>query len=346
MININEVRITHELLMDISRLDVMKGMWSNIKEKKESLLPNMKAQTRIASNAASNRIEGGELRDWEVEKAISGITLPNFKAQDVEDARGFVRAISLISDDYELLPFTEETIKRLHREMFKSDEYRKTDKPIQNILFDKGEPLIENAAATEAPRLMRALVDESDTLFSTKSYHPLIITGIFIFHLLNINPFEYGNGRIARLMTTYLLLRNGYSFIEYYPLEVIIEETRKNYLSALKRSQSTKDYGPFLSYFMKSLAKQTIRLESKLNRDDYISIRAGEDDSLSPLESDILEVVRGAKAMYTAELLSSLDYKDPTIKKALRELVKKNKLKQLGVGRGTYYKLGTENEKE
>lgn len=339
MININEVRITHDLLMDISRIDIMKGRWPEIKEKKESLLSNMRAQCRIASNAASNRIEGSELRDWEVEKVISGITLPGFKAKDISDARGFVRAISLISDDYELLPFSEATIKRFHREMFNTDEYRETDKPVQNILFDKGEPMIENAAALEAPRLMRALVDESDILFESKNYHPLIITGIFIFHLLTINPFEYGNGRISRLMITYLLLKHGYGFIEYYPLEVIIEESRKNYLSALKRSQSTKDYGPFLSYFIKTLAKETIRLEAKLNRDDY-SDPASDEDSLSPLERDILEVVRGAKAMYTAELLAALDYKDPTIKKALRELVKKNKLKQLGVGRGTYYQLG------
>ena len=339
MININEVRITHENLMDISILDTFKGRWPEIKERKEGILSLMKAQARVASNAASNRIEGGELRDWEVEKAISGITLSSFRKNDVDDARGFMRAIALISDDYELLPFSEGTIKRFHKTMFSSDEYRRTQRPIQYLLFDKGEPVIENASPEEAPRLMRALVDETDTLFESKNYHPLLITGVFIFHLLTINPFEYGNGRISRLMITYLLLKNGYGFIEYYPLETIMEETRKNYLSALKRSQSSKDYTPWLTYFLKTIAKLAVRLEAKLSREDSYYTPEKSEDALSPLERDILEVVRGSKALYTAELLSSLEYKAPTVKKALRDLVKKDKLRQLGVGRGTYYEL-------
>ncbi len=339
MININEVRITHENLMDISMLDTLKGRWPELKEKKGGQLSLMKAQTMIASNAASNRIEGGELRDWEVEKAISGITMASFRKQDVDDVRGFARAMSMISDDYELLPFSEGTIKRFHKVMFGGDEYRKTQKPIQYLLFDKGEPVIENASPDEAPRLMRALVDETDTLFESKNYHPLIITGVFILHLLTINPFEYGNGRISRLMITYLLLKSGYSYIEYYPLESIIEETRNNYLSALKRSQSSKDYNPWISYFLKTLAKLALRLEAKLERDDAFYQAQRSDDQLSPIERDILEVVRGSKALYTAELLSSLEYKAPTVKKALRELVRKEKLRQLGIGRGTYYEL-------
>ena len=159
-------------------------------------------------------------------------------------------------------------------------------------------------------------------------------------HFLTINPFEDGNGRLSRLISSMLMQKAGYSFISYYSFESVIEESRKTYLYALKRTQQTleaeSDYSPWLNYFMKTLIKTCTRLEPKLMKQN----EKEKSSDLSPIEADIIELVRKHGKIYTAIILESLDrYKAPTIKKALANLVLKGEIEQMGKGRGTYYKI-------
>ena len=85
---------------------------------------------------------------------------------------------------------------------------------------------------------------------------------------MTINPFEEGNGRLSRLLSSLLLQKTGYSFISYYSFESIIEESRKTYLYSLKRTQQSfseeVDYSSWINYFIKTMLKVCTKLEAKI----------------------------------------------------------------------------------
>ncbi len=339
MININNITITEELLNSICKIELFRGAWSFMTKDKDSLMTILRAQAKIASTGSSSRIEGSLLKDYEVEKVLAGVSSPSFRQRDVREARGYARALSLINDDYEVMQLSEQEIKNLHSILISDktrDEYRKTAKPEQNILSD--EPTIENASALDAPAMLDELIARTNTQIKSEMYHPLLIAAVFMENFLSINPFGEGNGRMARLLSMLILLKKGYYFISYYPFETIFEETRKSYLTALKKSQSQNDSDSWLSYFVKVFEKVSLRLSSRIMRDNSTS----EEDryiNLSPIERDILKCILDRDSIYTTELIALLpNYKVPTLKKALKSLVEKKELAMLGVGRGTYYK--------
>lgn len=161
-------------------------------------------------------------------------------------------------------------------------EYKKLENSVAAFDEDGNEIGIVFRTSTpfETPMLMQQLVDETNKLFDSRLYPPLIIIALFIVHFLAIHPFQDGNGRLSRLLTTYLLLKNGYSYVPYYSLEKIIEESKSSYYRALRKTQLTfssdiYDYAPWLDYFSLILRKQTENLDKKI-------AAYKEDNSLSP----------------------------------------------------------------
>lgn len=105
---------------------------------------------------------------------------------------------------------------------------------------------------------MEALVAWTRNAIAEGELHPLIIIGVFVVVFLAIHPFQDGNGRLSRILTTLLLLRAGYEYVPYASLENIIEKTKDDYYRALRGTQGTlrtdnSDWQPWIDYFLGAL---------------------------------------------------------------------------------------------
>lgn len=340
MLKIDKINITQELLIDISNIETFKGKFSNLGED-SYFLELLKAQARITGTAASIRIEGSLLKDYEVERVLSGISSTTFRGKDVTEALGYAAALDYVNEQFEILELTETNLKKLHSMIVEKhdSDYRKSVKPKQNIQSD--EPDVLNANVSDIPKLTIELLGKTDALLKSRSHHPILVIALFIMHFLTINPFEEGNGRLSRLLSSLLLQKSGYSFISYYSFESIIEESRKTYLYALKRSQQSYsgdvDYSSWLNYFVKTLLKVCTKLDQRIERERSKDVKTIE---LSPIENDIAGAIKEKGIIYTSQLIDTLEqYKAPTIKKALSEMVKMDIIELLGKGRGSYYRM-------
>ncbi|MFM8186111.1 MAG: Fic family protein, partial [Alphaproteobacteria bacterium] len=129
--------------------------------------------------------------------------------------------------------------------------------------------VFKTATPFETPRKMADLMDWVNKSLEQKTSHPLIITGIFIVVFLAIHPFQDGNGRLSRILTNLLLLKFGYSYIQYSSLESVIEHNKDLYYKHLRNCQITLEskkpkFENWILFFLKSLKKQKDALEKKI----------------------------------------------------------------------------------
>ena len=245
---------THENISNLAKIDFFQGKWSILKENEKISLGNLKNKALIEGTSSSLRIEGGALKDYEVERILAGLSFTVFSEKDIAEARGYARCRTWIEEDIEEIKFNEEFIKKLSLLVSGSNEYRKGGKsPQQNILTD--EPIIENAPSKKINVLLNELIEETQSLLRDESMHKIFVSGLFLEKFLSINPFVSGNGRVSRLISYYFLLNGNYSFISYSAFETIMEESRKNYMISLRKAQETNDPNPFISYYLKTLLK-------------------------------------------------------------------------------------------
>jgi Fic family protein len=162
------------------------------------------------------------------------------------------------------------------------------------------------------------------------------VTAIFVVEFLAIHPFQDGNGRLSRVLTTYLLLSAGYAYVPYSSLESIIEHSKEGYYLALRQTQGTlendtPDWQPWISFFLKALSKQKQRLETKLER-EYLLL-----GQLPRLSVSILELVKSRGQMTIGDIVTITGANRNTIKKHLENLVLRKQLQKNGIGKGTFY---------
>jgi Fic family protein len=168
------------------------------------------------------------------------------------------------------------------------------------------------------------------------SLHPLLVIAVFIVAFLEIHPFQDGNGRLSRILTTLLLLRACYTYVPYSSLESVIEKTKEQYYLALRQTQGTirsemPNWQPWIGYFLNALRSQKQRLETKIAR-EHLMI-----DTLPELSLRILELAREHGKVTNAQIVTTTGANRNTIKKHLQALVLGNYLSQHGRGKGTWY---------
>jgi Fic family protein len=223
----------------------------------------------------------------------------------------------------------------------KDDRHRGEYKNHVEVFGTDGESLgivFETATPFETPAQMQALVDWTRQSLSEDELHPLIVIGVFVVVFLAIHPFQDGNGRLSRVLTTLLLLRAGYASVPYASLESVIERTKDSYYRALRRTQGTlragePDWQPWLEYFLGALQTQKRTLEEKIKRERIIL------DALPPLSAQILEIAREHGRVTVADAAKITGTSRHTIKDHLRALTKSGHLQLRGAGRGAWYGL-------
>ena len=347
MWDLSKITITSEMLSLIGEIDEFKGTWQLLGILAPDRLQSLRKVATIESIGSSTRIEGSKLSDREVEKLLSNINIGSFVSRDEQEVAGYAFVCEEVFQGFESIPLSENIIKQLHgwllqystKDQRHKGEYKKLSNNVE--AFDESGKSIgivfETASPFDTPAKMQELVLWARENLETKALHPLLVIGIFVVTFLAIHPFQDGNGRLSRILTTLLLLKTGYLYAPYSSLESIIERSKESYYLALRRTQASlrtePDFSAWLIFFLRSLQKQKTHLEQKVSREKELGLHMPE------LTSKIVSLIHEHGRMSISDIEKMTGENRNSIKKHLAKLVEKGTILQLGKGRATWYVL-------
>lgn len=337
-----------ELVRLIGELDHFRGTWRKMQEIRAERLMQLRQITTIESTASSTRIEGVELTDADVARVLEGIRSDSFRARDEEEVKGYAELVALIYESHAEMPLTENHIKQLHRILLghsgKDERHRGEYKKLPNDVVRKRGEVIEEvvfktATPFDTPRLMAQLIEATNAAFEDHSLHALVVAGRFVVDFLAIHPFQDGNGRLARALTTLLLLRTGYDYVPYTSLERVIEDNKPQYYLALRESQlamrdNPADYGSWLFFFLRALKAQQESLASKLQMEKAML-------ELSGVQQQIADLIAARVRMTGPEIARELRLTERAARYHLDVLRSRGIVAAHGKKRGAYYTMST-----
>ncbi|MDP1984402.1 MAG: Fic family protein [Sulfuritalea sp.] len=346
MIRSNAVQISPEILNLIAGIDEFKGAWRALGSLAPDRLSALLRVATIESIGSSTRIEGSRLSDREVERLLSNLQIKSFATRDEQEVAGYAGVMELVFSSWPDIALTENHIKQLHRDLLtyseKDARHRGNYKTATNsvVAFDAdGKQLgvvFETATPFDTPRLMTELVAWFNDERAAARLHPLLLIGIWVVVFLEIHPFQDGNGRLSRVLTTLLLLRAGYAYVPYSSLESVIEQSKEAYYLALRQTQGTirsksPNWQPWLVFFLRALAEQVRRLNRKVEREKIVLA------ALPELSLQIVEFAREHGRVTMGDAIRLTGGNRNTLKQHFRALVNRGQLTQHGAGRGVWY---------
>jgi Fic family protein len=345
MKSLDTIRLTSALVKAIGEIDEFKGRWGMLGNLAPERLQGLKRAATIESVGSSTRIEGVRLTDDEIEKLLVGVRIQSFETRDEQEVAGYADLMELIFSSYAEIALTENHVNQLHGILLKhssKDErhrghYKKTPNHVEAFDPD-GKSLgvvFKTATPFDTPRLMSSLVSDVNQALTADQHHPLLVIGNFVVRFLAIHPYQDGNGRLSRALTTLLLLRAGYEYVPYSSLERVIEDTKEEYYIALRRAQSTIDTDEsrlidWLEYFARCLVRQKDALHRKIERERLIP-------PMARLSEELLAIARDHGRLTVREAEAMTGANRNTIKDHIKKLVKARRLVRRGRGRGTWY---------
>jgi Fic family protein len=344
---------SHEALRLIAEIDEFKGRWEALQTLSPERLRALRHVATIESIGSSTRIEGVKLTDRQIETLLSNLQRHAFKSRDEQEVAGYAEAMDLLFHSWEQLTLTENHLKQLHAVLLKfstKDEYHRGQyKRTSNhvVAYDQNGKeigiIFETTPPFQTPLEMQQLVEWTNQAFAENLLHPLLIIAVFVVRFLAIHPFQDGNGRLSRILTTLLLLRCGYAYVPYASLEGVIEENKDLYYAALRKTQGTlkqakPNWNAWILFFLRCLKKQKDNLAAKLQRERILA------RALPPLSLTILKLLREHERLTISELERLTEANRNTLKLRLRELVRGQQISKHGQGRATWYRLKGEEK--
>lgn len=294
---------------------------------------------KIQSTEASNAIEGIVTTSTRIKQLVAEKTTP--KNRDEQEIAGYRDVLSIIHENFDAIPISRNYILQLHKVLYShiNNPLAGKTKNVQNYIsatYPDGhtEVLFTPLAPYETPEALDAICDEYDRVIGNMELEPLIAIPVFIHDFLCIHPFNDGNGRMSRLLTTLLLYRSGFSVGKYISLEAKIADNKDLYYEALRASQNgwldgNEDPVPFIKYLL-----GTILAAYK----DF-----GERFSLVEDKKPALETVRLATqnkiGRFTKQDIRDLcpSLSISSIEGSLRKLVELGEIRREGIGKSTVY---------
>lgn len=340
------VNIPDTMWSTIAEIDELKGSWLAGAQLSPQILGRLKQSVLITSTGASTRIEGARLADEDVEKLMRGISMQKFTERDKAEVKGYYELLQNVFRAWKYISFNESAIKYFHKELLKyvekdkthKGEYKKRENKVHMV--DKaGESigiLFNTTPAYLTPKEMQELVEWTQENLKVKKHHPLLVIGTFLVALLNIHPFQDGNGRLSRVLTNLLLLRSGYLYMPYISHEKLIEDNKPEYYVALRKSQKTlntkhENIIPWLDFFLTIFLKQSqmaIELLSRENIEKLLSIK----------QLAVLRYVRKVGEASPGEIAKKAKVARPTVNQAVNVLSRLKLVERIGAGRATRYR--------
>lgn len=338
--------IPSEIWLKINQIESLNGQWISGAKLDPQILGRLKRSVLITSTGASTRIEGAKLSDEDIEKMMRGLSVQKFADKDVQEVKGYYELLNNIFNSWKHIKFNESTIKHFHQELLKyvekdqkhRGEYKKQENKV-HMLNKTGESvgvLFDTVPAYLTPKEMQELAEWTIGALENKTYHPLLTIGNFLVEFLNIHPFIDGNGRISRVLTNLLLLKNGYEYMPYVSHEKLVEDNKPEYYIALRRSQKTikkenEDITPWLNFFLDIFLEQSKQAVELLSKENVEKL-------LSPKQLAVWKYLITVPEATPAEISKHAKVARPTINQALNKLLRLKKVERIGLGRTTRYK--------
>lgn len=330
------------LLQELNQLDRFDASWQAIERREQKTLKELKSMATVRSIGASTRIEGSHLSDKEVEILIENLDITKLSERDQQEVAGYYETLNLIGESYRDINIAESSIKHLHNSLMRfseKDGYHKGNYKINSNRVERTEidgtktPIFETTAPGWATQdAMAALIDWYNKDSST---HPLIKAAIFVYEFLSIHPFQDGNGRLSRLLATFLLLKSGYAWIEYVSFEHEIEHRKKEYYKKLmdaQRNRPGEDVTDWVNFFLDCLKNIQQQLLEKLKQKE-------QREAAGIREQGIYALVENNPGISSGEIAAKLKIPNSTVKRILSDLVAMRNLIVHGAGRGTRYSI-------
>lgn len=346
-----DFQTNQKILNLISQIDLYKGKWNSIEKQENIYLKELRKITTIESIGSSTRIEGATLTDKEIKELLNDIKITKLKTRDEQEVIGYYDTLEIIYENYDNIRLSENYIKQLHQNLLRHSDkdtrhrgqYKSLSNKvvanypdgIQKVIFNTTEVhLVENE--------MNDLISWTNSQFENKNIHPLIIVANLVYEFLSIHPFQDGNGRLSRLLTTMVLLQKDYLFIQYVSFEKLIEKTKKEYYQALmegqkNRNKQNENISKWTLYFLDKLSVLTQRLDAKY---DVFKSKGG---YLNERQKEIKEYLKENQPLKISDIAKRFENINVnTIKKDLQYMKREQLIKSVGKGKGTVYI--TENE--
>ena len=294
---------------------------------------------KIQSTEASNAIEGIVTTSTRIKQLVEERTTP--RNRDEQEIAGYRDVLNIIHESFEAIPLSQNYILQLHKLMYShmNNPMAGRTKNNQNYITAKYpdghiETIFTPLAPYETPEALNRICEEYNRVIGNMEVEPLIAIPIFIHDFLCIHPFNDGNGRMSRLLTTLLLYRSGFYVGKYISLEAKIAKNKDLYYSALNQSQDgwhegCEDALPFIKYFL------GIVLSAYRDFEDRFSIIEEKLPSIDIVRKATLNKIGKFTKQDIRELCPALSIS--SIESALRKMVASGELKREGSGKSTFY---------
>ena len=294
---------------------------------------------KIQSTEASNAIEGIVTTNTRIRQLVEEKTTP--RNRDEQEIAGYRDVLSIIHESYDAIPLSKNYILQLHKIMYShmNNPMAGQTKNVQNYIsatFPDGhtEILFTPLAPFETPEALDRICEEYNKVIGNMELEPLIAIPIFIHDFLCIHPFNDGNGRMSRLLTTLLLYRSGFYVGKYISLEAKIAKNKDLYYDALNRAQhgwyeGTEDAVPFIKYLLGTI------LAAYKDFGDRFAIVEEKLPAIDMVRKAALNKIGRFTKQDIREQCPSLSLS--SVEAALRKMVASGELKREGTGKSTCY---------
>lgn len=328
-----------EIINLLVQIHEHKGKQELFLKRKPAVLDKLVEIAKIQSVEDSNKIEGIVTTAVRIKDLMNQKTTP--RNRDEEEILGYRDVLNIIHESYEYIPISSNYILQLHRDLFKysgkgiGGRYKNTqnsivEKDIYGNAVEKFKPL----SPYETPGAIEQVCDELNRALDKEEVDSLLLIPIFIHDFLCIHPFNDGNERMSRLLTTLLLYRQGYFIGKYISLESKIEKDKDNYYMALEKSgvgwhENEENIEPFIKYILRTILAAYIDFEERV---DYV-------DEKVPTIDLVRNAVDNKLGKFTKndimELVPSLG--KATIENMLKKLTEEGYIERHGKGKATFY---------
>jgi len=337
-----QLNINWSLLSLISSIDRFDATWSTIERQEGLTLKQLKTIATVKSVGASTRIEGSKMSNKEVAALLENMDSTKIEDSDSQEVIGYYNTLELISESHSEIRINESSIKNLHNILMKYNEkdswrrgnYKQHSNAVEATHQDGTKQIIFQTtdAGFSTEDAMKNLVEWYK---SDKQTHPLVKGALFAYDFISIHPFQDGNGRLSRLISSLLLLKNGYKWIEYVSFEHEIESRKIEYYRVLQNCQANRpneNVDEWISFFFDCLKNIQLKLSKKLET-------KGVKANLTPKEKSIVSFIENYPSCQSGDIAKKLGIPSPTVKRILPKLKELNLIEKYGIGSGTNYTI-------
>lgn len=328
-----------EILGLVAQIHEYKGKQTLFLKQKPATLEKLVEIAKIQSTEASNKIEGIVTTATRMKQLCDQKTTP--RNRDEEEISGYRDALALIHESYEYIPIKSSYILQLHQVLYRYSQrgiggrFKNTQNYIAEVR-ENGEQIVRFMPLDpfETPMAMDAICESFNHEMDVCEIDPLILIPAFIIDFLCIHPFNDGNGRMSRLLTTLLLYRAGYVVGKYVSLESKIEKTKTSYYEALKKSDinwnsEENDITAFIKYILGTV------LAAYRDFEERVTIVEGKMPAIDLVRNAVTHTIGKFTKSDIMERVPSIS--KASVENALKTLMNEGVIGREGKGKATFY---------